>query len=123
MSTGEYSSTQFFIVFISVIFSSEAAAQFFGYSTSEDMSEPQIYLANRLPGITKGQIAANYVLWLRSQLPTIRELGNSEPQDPKDDHNGDAEIHCEQLHFAYPQRPHSMVIKDVNVKVWYLNRR
>jgi ATP-binding cassette subfamily B (MDR/TAP) protein 1 len=35
LSTGEYSSSQFFIVFISVIFSSEAAAQFFGYSTSK----------------------------------------------------------------------------------------
>ena len=35
MSFGEYTPTQFYVVFIAVIFSGEAAAGFFTYTTSE----------------------------------------------------------------------------------------
>lgn len=40
MSTGEYDSTQFYIVFIATVFSGEAAASFFQYTTSELPREP-----------------------------------------------------------------------------------
>lgn len=35
VSTGEYTPTQFYVVFIATIFSGEAAATFFTYSTSK----------------------------------------------------------------------------------------
>jgi len=35
MSFGEYTSTQFYVVFVAVIFSGEAAAGFFTYTTSK----------------------------------------------------------------------------------------
>jgi ATP-binding cassette, subfamily B (MDR/TAP), member 1 len=101
LSTGEYTSDQFFTVFIAVIFSGEAAAQFFGYTTS----------------ITKGQKAANYILWLNSTVPTVRETPDAEGGE-KDDFDGAAEVECEGLEFSYPLRPKYKVLRgiDVNAK-------
>ncbi|KAI9888455.1 MAG: hypothetical protein M1814_006934 [Vezdaea aestivalis] len=97
VSTGEYTSEQFFIVFIGVLFSGQAAAQFFGYTTS----------------ITKATVAANYILWLRQQTPVISE--SDENRDHKPDDKGGVAL--QKLEFRYPQRPNTRVLKGVNVSV------
>ncbi|KAF2495468.1 multidrug resistance protein 3 [Lophium mytilinum] len=107
VSLGEYSTTQFFIVFTGIIFSGEAAAQFFQYTSS----------------ITKAQAAANYILWFRTQIPTIRELDAPSPQDPettvKSDYSDKDPGHatCTDLEFSYPSRPNAKVLKGINVDV------
>ncbi|KAF2429760.1 P-loop containing nucleoside triphosphate hydrolase protein [Tothia fuscella] len=95
LSTGEYSNEQFFIVFISVIFSGEAAAQFFSYTTS----------------LTQAQGAANYMLWLKSREPIVHELGSNGNEKP---HDGAAEVECKAVSFSYPLRPEYRVLRRVN---------
>ncbi|KAF2672559.1 multidrug resistance protein-like protein 1 [Microthyrium microscopicum] len=102
LSTGEYNSTQFFTVFVCVIFGGEGAAQFFSYTTS----------------FTKAQRAANYLLWLHSIVPTMREHRQSDAADhEKDMGNGPAaEVNCTDLTFSYALRPHYKVLRGVSIK-------
>lgn len=51
---GEYSMTQFFFIFIAIIFAGQDTAQFFSYTTS----------------ITKAKIAANYIFGCEQSKPT-----------------------------------------------------
>jgi len=99
MSTKEYSTTQFFVVFIAVLFSGEAAASFFSFTTS----------------LTKAQGAANYMLWLRQQQPRVHELntGKDEGAPPE----GGADMQCDDVRFSYPSRPNIQVLKGVSVDV------
>ncbi|KAI9692036.1 MAG: hypothetical protein M1820_009571 [Bogoriella megaspora] len=102
LSTGEYDSTQFFTVFTCVIFSGEGAAQFFSYTTS----------------FTKAQKAANYLLWLHSIQPRMRELVSTAGPDTEKDNGGEgnaAEINCTDLTFSYPLRPQHKVLRGVSV--------
>ncbi|KAJ9646638.1 hypothetical protein H2199_002687 [Coniosporium tulheliwenetii] len=103
ISTGEYSTSQFFIVFIGVIFSGEAAAAFFSYTTS----------------ITKAQSAANHILWFRTLIPSIREDQSQSPPGEKDSDSGrgPAHVECEDLEFSYASRPNTKVLQGVNIDV------
>ncbi|KAI6828975.1 multidrug resistance protein [Hortaea werneckii] len=96
VSTGEYTTEQFFVVFIAIILGGENAAQFFSYTTS----------------ITKAQKAANYIFWLRSRTPAI-SIDQSD-NNPEDDEK-DASVECAALEFAYPSRPNTKVIKGIDV--------
>jgi ATP-binding cassette subfamily B (MDR/TAP) protein 1 len=100
ISTGEYTTTQFFVVFIGVIFSGEAAAQFFSYTTS----------------LTKSTTAANYIFWLRRLKPAVQE----DPGKPPFEHEkykGPAHIEVKDVAFAYESRPRSKVLQHVNIDV------
>jgi ATP-binding cassette, subfamily B (MDR/TAP), member 1 len=101
LSTGEYSTTQFYIVFISVIFSGEAAAEFASYTTS----------------ITKAQSAANYIFWLRSFTPKITE-DISKRRTPEDNEKDPAaSIQCKDVSFAYPLEPNTPVLHSITVSI------
>ncbi|RMY25666.1 hypothetical protein D0867_00584 [Hortaea werneckii] len=96
VSTGEYTTEQFFVVFIAIILGGENAAQFFSYTTS----------------ITKAQKAANYIFWLRSRTPAISiDQSDNHPEDDEKD----ASVECAALEFAYPSRPNTKVIKGIDV--------
>ncbi|KAH7071971.1 P-loop containing nucleoside triphosphate hydrolase protein, partial [Paraphoma chrysanthemicola] len=100
ISTGEYSTTQFFIVFIGVIFSGEAAASFFSYTTS----------------LTKSATAANYIFWLRRLKPAVQEDSSKPPHDDGKD-KGPAHIEIQDVAFAYESRPHAKVLEGIDVDV------
>ncbi|KAF2759747.1 multidrug resistance protein [Pseudovirgaria hyperparasitica] len=100
ISFGEYDLQQFYIAFLSVLFSGEAAAQFFSYSTS----------------ITKAVTSANYIFWLNAQVPNVREIGpNYGPtdSDTTDECRG-ASIQAQDIQFAYPERPNIPVLRGVS---------
>ncbi|KAF2108830.1 multidrug resistance protein 1 [Lophiotrema nucula] len=97
----EYTTQQFFTVFIAVIFSGEAAAQFFSYTTS----------------ITKASTAANYVFWLRRLKPAVEEDPSKPPFDEDDKAEGPAHIECQDLAFAYESRPNAKVLDNISVDV------
>ncbi|KAF1997764.1 P-loop containing nucleoside triphosphate hydrolase protein [Amniculicola lignicola CBS 123094] len=101
ISYGEYSTTQFFIVFIAVIFSGEAAASFFSYTTS----------------MTKAQTAANYVFGLRRLTPIVQEDSSRPPHDGDDSEKRPAHMECKELAYAYESRPNTKVLSDINVDV------
>ncbi|KAF2127626.1 multidrug resistance protein-like protein 1 [Dothidotthia symphoricarpi CBS 119687] len=100
ISYGEYTTTQFFTVFIGVIFSGEAAAQFFSYTTS----------------MTKSATAANYIFGLRRLKAAVQEDPSKPPDN--DDHNDEpAHIEVQDVAFAYESRPHARVLEGINVDV------
>lgn len=101
ISFGEYTAEQFWTVFIAVIFSGEAAAMFFQYSTS----------------ITKAISAMNYIFWLRGQVDT--EMRDDHPPQGEQWHDGasGAAVECRDLHFSYPQRSLAKVLNGVSIKI------
>lgn len=71
-------------------------------------------------GITKGHAAANYIIWIRSLTPKIRELDNADGRGDFDDEKllqGGADVECTELQFAYPQRPKTRVLRGVDAQV------
>lgn len=94
----EYTSEQFFVVFIAVVFGGQAAAQVFGYSTS----------------ITKAQGAANYILWLRTIVPSIGETSDNKDHGPPDT---DAPIAMENIDFHYIQRHAFKVLRGISLTI------
>ena len=97
LASGEYTTTQFFIIFIAVIFGGQAAGQFFGYSTS----------------LTKARPAANYILWLRTLRPVIAEKPENKDIGPQ----GDGAIGVEDVEFRYKQRNASRVLKGISLRI------
>ncbi|KAF2279256.1 multidrug resistance protein-like protein 1 [Westerdykella ornata] len=99
ISYGEYTTLQFFMVFIAVIFSGEAAAAFFSYSTS----------------MTKAQTAANYVFWLRGLKPAVEEDSSKPPHRDEKGGEGPADIAVDDLTFSYKSRPNTKVLEGICV--------
>ncbi|KAK2601697.1 hypothetical protein QQS21_004772 [Conoideocrella luteorostrata] len=97
ISAGEFSVSQFFVVFLAVIFGGQGAAQLFGLITS----------------MTKAQLAANYVLWLRTLNSDICENAGNSGLGPQ----GDDTIGIRDLEFRYKQRPDSLVLNGINIEV------
>ncbi|KAJ6442420.1 lipid A export ATP-binding/permease protein msbA [Purpureocillium lavendulum] len=127
VSTGEYTTDQFYTVFIAVVFSGESAAMLFQYSTS----------------ITKARTAINYIFRLRRE----RELFDA-PDDSSGSSNSGSEdqqgssgssctgeddgkagtekekgaaaakgteLVCDAVEFAYPLRPKTKVLRGIDV--------
>ncbi|KKA28933.1 hypothetical protein TD95_004427 [Thielaviopsis punctulata] len=99
VSRGEYSTTRFYIAFMAVMFSGEAAGALFQFATN----------------MTKAKISANYIFRLRERLLDVK----------KDEaYRGDTSISGEGAHlsftkteFAYPQRPSLKVLKGINLEI------
>lgn len=98
IASGEYTVTQFFIIFISIIFGDQAAAQFFTWTTS----------------ITKAKRSANYMLWLRSVKANICETEGNRGRRPS---CGDVSIGVENVDFQYKQRGSAQVLRGISIKI------
>lgn len=99
ISFGEYTPQQFYTVFVAVIFSGEAAAALFQYTSS----------------ITAAQGAANYIFNLRRQVG--KDMRDNYPPGRGSGDIGAVQVECKDLGFSYPRRPRSKVIKDVSLSV------
>ena len=103
VSTREYTSEQFFVVYIAVVIGGENAAAMFQYTTS----------------LTRGTGSTNYVFWLRQRTPAI-DNDFSEDKNPPDELSekpGDAALETQSLTFAYPSRPQSNAVSNINVTI------
>ncbi|KAK6355847.1 hypothetical protein TWF718_000228 [Orbilia javanica] len=96
MSFGEYTSQQFYAVFIAIIFSGEAGASLFSYTSS----------------ITQAQGAANYIFNLRKQVS--KDMKDEYPPRDKDSEGGPVTVEFKDLEFSYPRRPETKVLKDIS---------
>ncbi|KAH7355346.1 ATP-binding cassette, subfamily B, member 1 [Rhexocercosporidium sp. MPI-PUGE-AT-0058] len=94
---GEYTITQFYVIFIGVLFAGQAAAQFFSYTTS----------------ITQASGAANYILWLRSRKPVMQETPENIDKGPGGE---GGEIALSSMTFQYPGRT-TRVLKDIGMTI------
>ena len=98
LSTGEYTTSQFFVIFIAVVFGGQAAGQFFGYSTS----------------LSKARAAGNYILWLRTLKANIGE----NEANKRSGTSGEGPVGVEDLEFRYKQRDASRVLRGITMKVF-----
>ncbi|KAI4717299.1 putative ABC transporter [Aureobasidium sp. EXF-10727] len=98
ITEGEYSTTQFFVIFLCVIFGGQGAAQFFGYTTS----------------ITKARGGVNYILWLRTIKPQICETDENIGKGPQKDV---VNMGLEHVDFQYKQRSVSKVLSDISMEI------
>ncbi|EEU35319.1 uncharacterized protein NECHADRAFT_36975 [Fusarium vanettenii 77-13-4] len=103
VSTGEYSTDQFYVIFIAVIFSGEAAAMLFQYSTS----------------VTKARTSINYIFQLRRQkiLYDNDENGPDAAVSEKGSSEKGLEVSCEDIDFAYPRRPKLQVLRGIDIGI------
>ncbi|KAL8750577.1 MAG: hypothetical protein Q9184_006375, partial [Pyrenodesmia sp. 2 TL-2023] len=97
LASGEYTTEQFYIIFIGVLFAGQAAAQFFGYSTS----------------LTKAVGAANYILWLRTLKPIMQENDENRDKRPQ----GDSAVQVQDVEFNYKQREASRVLRGITMTI------
>ncbi|KAL5347219.1 hypothetical protein ACLOAV_007528 [Pseudogymnoascus australis] len=95
--SGEYTATQFYVIFIGILFAGQAAGQFFGWTSS----------------LTKAVGAANYILWLRTLEPVITENKANKDIGP----DGDEDINFEHVDFKYPQAENSRVLRDASMTI------
>ena len=130
LADGEYTTEQFFIIYVAVIFGGQAAGQFFGYSTS----------------LTKARPAANYILWLRTikskiaETPENAHIGpetfddsdksekrttdNDSSPGSTSEHSGSpksetrmGQIAVEDVDFRYLQRDSARVLRNLNLTI------
>ncbi|WAO87154.1 Hypothetical protein NCS54_00445400 [Fusarium falciforme] len=103
VSTGEYSTDQFYVIFIAVIFSGEAAAMLFQYSTS----------------VTKARTSINYIFQLRRQkiLYDNDDNGPDASVSEKGGSEKGLEVSCEEIDFAYPRRPKLQVLRGIDIGI------
>jgi ATP-binding cassette, subfamily B (MDR/TAP), member 1 len=97
LASGEYTTSQFYIIFIGVIFAGQASSQFFGYTSS----------------ITQAGRAANYLMWLRTLKPKIAVTKENKVIGP----NAEGDIAIEDLEFRYRQRETSRVIRGMSMNI------
>lgn len=95
--SGEYTATQFYVIFIGILLAGQAAAQFFGWTSS----------------LTRAVGAANYILWLRTLKPVIAENEANKYIGP----DGDEDINFEHVDFKYPQAENSRILRDISMTV------
>ena len=98
VASGEYSSQQFFTIFIAIVFGGQAAAQFFTWTTS----------------ITKATGAANYMLWLRTIPTTIRDTLENQGKAPQGD---TLLVGLKDVEFSYRQRKAARVLRGLSLDV------
>lgn len=98
IASGEYTVTQFFVIFLAVVFGDQAAAQFFTYTTS----------------LTKARGSANYMFWLRSIKGNIRETEENRDRGPS---RGDVAVGVENVEFRYRQRSAVKVLRGISFKI------
>ncbi|POR34332.1 Leptomycin B resistance protein pmd1 [Tolypocladium paradoxum] len=111
VSTGEYTTAQFYTVFIAVVFSGESAAMLFQYTTS----------------ITKARAAINYIFRLRRDRVMQDAERDSEGEGEGDSGEKTApageeatkgtEVVCEAVEFAYPLRPKQKVLRGIDASI------
>ncbi|KAM3518791.1 hypothetical protein MY4038_009992 [Beauveria bassiana] len=96
--TGEYSVTQFFVIFISVVFGGQAASQFFTWTSS----------------FSKMTNAANYLFWLRTVKSEIRTTDENAERGLSGDGTS---IGFENVEFRYRQQPSRTVLHNLSMDI------
>jgi ATP-binding cassette, subfamily B (MDR/TAP), member 1 len=98
ISFGELSATQYFIIFVCILFGGQSAGFIFGFTSN----------------FSKGQRAANRMLYLFNQKPFIN---SSHGLDPMQQAKHERVIEFQHVDFLYPSRPDVKVLKNVSLEV------
>lgn len=101
VSFREYSVEQFYIVFIATIFSGQAAAIFFQYTTS----------------ISKARTAMNYIFTLRLNRTMFDPVGTQPAEVACESKASGTKVSYEDVEFAYTQRPNVKALDNVSLDI------
>ncbi|KAL2829227.1 P-loop containing nucleoside triphosphate hydrolase protein [Aspergillus cavernicola] len=96
MASMEYTTEQFFIIFMSILLAGQGAAQFLAAAGS----------------ITRAKSAGTFLLNLRDRTPRIRETEENRDKGP-DGHEG---VTLDHVEFTYPRRS-TLVIRGVSMQI------
>ncbi|KAL4958072.1 P-loop containing nucleoside triphosphate hydrolase protein [Aspergillus filifer] len=96
MSQLEYSTEQFFVVFMSILLAGQGAAQFLAAAGS----------------ITRAKSAGSFLLGLRDRVPQIRVTDENKDMGP----DGQKDITLDHVDFSYPGRS-ATVIQDISTRI------
>lgn len=113
LADGEYTTNQFFIIYIAIVFGGQAAGQFFAYSPSMFpfiLFHRTTSLISYLD-ITKAHAGGNYILKLRYSQAQIANDPDAKKPDP------DSGYRFNKVHFRYPMRNHVSVLRGLNLEV------
>lgn len=97
IASGQYTSAQFYLVFLAVMFGGQAAGQIFGYLTSA----------------TKAHVSANYILWLRTQKARIAENDQNHGVGP----TAEGAFGLDKVNFSFKQRGTVRVLDNISLDV------
>ncbi|KPM43152.1 Leptomycin B resistance protein pmd1 [Neonectria ditissima] len=97
IARGEYSMFQFFVCFMSVIFSAQSAGAFFSYAAN----------------MSKAYAAAQELKALLDRKPTI----DAWSQEGEVISNADGHIEFRDVHFRYPTRPDQPVLRGIDLNI------
>lgn len=100
VSFGEYSTVQFYVVFVAIIFSGEAAALFFQFTTS----------------LTKARAAINYIFSVR-KTHILLDPPTKPDAEKSDEPTKGAHVSCDEVTFSYAQRPNLKVLRGIDVDI------
>ncbi|KAL7944066.1 P-loop containing nucleoside triphosphate hydrolase protein [Trichoderma barbatum] len=100
LSFQEYTTTQFFIVFISIVFGAQTTGQFFAHSSD----------------ISQGISSTRAIYELEDSVPDISGLNQAAPDISVFDHET-LLIEFRDIDFAYPARLSQRVLKQFNLKL------
>jgi ATP-binding cassette, subfamily B (MDR/TAP), member 1 len=99
---GEYNATDFFVIFVAIIFGGQAAGFLFGFTLNT----------------TKAHAAANQILHLRKQEPLINSsTGIKLPSIVPNAHPEVPAIELRSVRFAYPTRPEFPVLRKLSLTI------
>jgi ATP-binding cassette, subfamily B (MDR/TAP), member 1 len=110
---GEYSPTDFFLIFVAIIFGGQAAGFLFGFTLSQYAPTAPFTLWLTMLDTTKAHAAANQILYLREQeSPINSSTGIQIPADATE-----IAIEFRDVRFVYPTRPDIPVLRGLNFKI------
>ncbi|KAF7189265.1 ABC multidrug transporter MDR5 [Pseudocercospora fuligena] len=95
LASGEYTSTQFFTIYLSIIFGGDAAGQFFAYT----------------PNLSRAHAGGNYILKLRQSTATIVDRPDAKTPSFSQGYT------FNNVHFEYPQRKGVSVLASLDLKI------
>ncbi|KAL4923483.1 ABC transporter ATP-binding protein [Aspergillus undulatus] len=96
MSNLEYTTEQFFVIFMSVLLAGQGAAQFLAAAGS----------------VTRAKSAGSFLLNLRDRVPRIQVTDENKDNGP----DGHGDVTLDKVDFSYPNRS-TPVIQDVSIQI------
>ncbi|TIA38173.1 multidrug resistance protein, partial [Aureobasidium pullulans] len=102
VSSGEYSTEQFYVVFVAIVLGGENATQVMTFTTS----------------ISKATEAANYIFFLRDAAASNRRKAAQSPVSGGSENQcKPLSVTCDGLEFAYPTRQDQKVVNGLDVHI------
>ncbi|KAI9647174.1 hypothetical protein NHQ30_003557 [Ciborinia camelliae] len=116
LADGKLGTVELWIVFLAILSSGEAAAEFFSSSSSECLALWKNKASNNRLGISRANHSINRIFELRSRTAlTSDNLTDQWKHNNRDNvKEAPSSIEFKGVEFSYPNSPHHSILKDIN---------